>query len=175
MGLLKTRFSMHGVYQLAYCPINQIISYAFHDGAFFNTALTPELIWRLQVLKHSQSLPLHWKLEMLDIPLQRVERTPYSYELHKSLPMTYNSSREALQELGWDARFEDDIGHYNYRHWTANEVNHMFLLIERYLAGNISALDDERLLLLYLTCRLQEPLPVSRARNSRYWWTDIPI
>ncbi|KAJ5771487.1 uncharacterized protein N7511_003538 [Penicillium nucicola] len=31
--------------------------------------------------------------------------------------------RQALKELGRDARFEDDIGHYNYRRWTANEVN----------------------------------------------------
>ena len=37
--------------------------------------------------------------------------------------MTYESSRQALRELGRDARFEDDIGHYNYRRWTANEVN----------------------------------------------------
>ena len=37
---------MHGDYQVAYCPITQIISLAFHDEAFLNTALTPELIWR---------------------------------------------------------------------------------------------------------------------------------
>ncbi|BCR90303.1 uncharacterized protein ACHE_60189S [Aspergillus chevalieri] len=131
-GADGTKFFMHGDYQLAYCPINQIISYAFRDGAFLNTALTPELIWRLQVPKRSQSLPLRWKPEMLNTPLlRRVERTPYGYELHKSLPMTYNSSREALQELGRDARFEDDIGHYNYRRWTANEVNRTFTSQER--------------------------------------------
>jgi hypothetical protein len=39
--------------------------------------------------------------------------------------MTYDSSRQALKELGRDARFEDDIGHYNFRRWTANEVNSM--------------------------------------------------
>jgi hypothetical protein len=48
---------MHGDYQMAYCPINQIISLAFRDGAFVNP-LTPELIWRLQVLKRRQDLPL---------------------------------------------------------------------------------------------------------------------
>ena len=37
--------------------------------------------------------------------------------------MTYESSRRALQELGRDARFENDIGHYNFRRWAANEVN----------------------------------------------------
>ena len=125
---------MHGDYQLAYCPINQIISYAFRDGAFFNTMLSPELIWRLRVPKRHQSLPLRWKPEMLDTPLlRRVERTPYGYELDKSLPMTYDSSRQALHELGRDARFEDDIGHYNYRRWTANEVNRMSLPVERNL------------------------------------------
>lgn len=166
MVLLRTKFFMHGDYQLAYCPINQIISYAFRDGAFLNTALTPELIWRLQVPKRSQSLPLRWKPEMLNTPLlRRVERTPYGYELHKSLPMTYNSSREALQELGRDARFEDDIGHYNYRRWTANEVNRTSLLIERYLADNTSALNDEILLSLYLICRLQEPLPARSGKG----------
>jgi hypothetical protein len=61
---------------------------------------------------------------MLETPLlRRVERTPYGYELHKSSPMTYDSSRQALQELDRDARFEDGIGHYNYWCWTVNEVN----------------------------------------------------
>jgi hypothetical protein len=82
---------MHSDYQLAYCPINQIISLAFRDEAFLNTALTPELIWRLRVPKRSQSLPLQWKPEKLDTPLlRRLDRTPYGYELHKSLPMTYD-------------------------------------------------------------------------------------
>lgn len=39
--------------------------------------------------------------------------------------MTYKSSRQALRELGQDTRFENDIGHYNFRRWTANEVNRM--------------------------------------------------
>ncbi|CEL09489.1 hypothetical protein ASPCAL12624 [Aspergillus calidoustus] len=131
-GADGTKFFMHGDYQLAYCPINQIISLAFRDEAFFNTALTPELIWRLRVPKRSQSLPLRWKPEKLDTPLlRRLDRTPYGYELHKSLPMTYDSSRQALQELGRDARFEDEIGHYNYRRWTANEVNRNFTSQER--------------------------------------------
>lgn len=43
----RTKFFMHGDYQLAYCLITQIISFAFRDGAFVNTDLTPELIWRL--------------------------------------------------------------------------------------------------------------------------------
>lgn len=48
--------------------------------------------------------------------------------------MTYDSSRTALQELGRDARFEDDIGHYNYRRGTANEVNRKLPSIELTLA-----------------------------------------
>ena len=40
--------------------------------------------------------------------------------------MTYNSSRQALRELDRDARFEDDTGHYNFRRWTANELNSMW-------------------------------------------------
>ncbi|KAL4861156.1 hypothetical protein BDV12DRAFT_208310 [Aspergillus spectabilis] len=108
-GADGTKFFMHGDYQLAYYPINQIILLAFRDEAFLNTALTPELIWRLRP-------------EMLDTPLlRRLDRTPYGYELHKSLSMTYDSSRQALQELGRDARFEDDIGHYNYRNFTSQE------------------------------------------------------
>lgn len=128
---VRTKFFMHGDYQLAYCPIAQIVSFAFRDGAFANTKLTPELIWRLQVPKRSSSLPLRWKPEVLNVPLlRRFERTPYGYELHGSLPMTYESSRQALRELGRDARFEDDIGHYNFRRWAANEVNRM-LPVER--------------------------------------------
>lgn len=120
---------MHGDYQLAYCPIAQIVSFAFRDGAFVNTELTPELIWRLRVPKHTSSLPLRWKPKVLNTPiLRRFERTPYGYELHESLSMTYESSRQALKELGRDAKFEDDIGHYNFRRWTANEVNRKLLL-----------------------------------------------
>lgn len=92
---------MHGDYQLAYCPITQIISFAFRDGAFVNTELTSELIWRLRLPKRSSSLALKWKHEVLNTPLlQRFERTPYGYELHESLPMIYKSSRQALRELG---------------------------------------------------------------------------
>jgi hypothetical protein len=118
---------MHGDYKLAYCPITQITAYAFQDEAFENSALISEIIWCLKDPKRLQSLPLRWKLERLNTPLlRRLERTPYGYGLHESLSMTYDSSRQALQELGRDARFENDIGHYNYRRWTANEVNRMY-------------------------------------------------
>ncbi|KAJ5473965.1 hypothetical protein N7475_003531 [Penicillium sp. IBT 31633x] len=131
-GADGTKFFMHGDYQLAYCPIAQIIAFAFRDGAFANTDLTPELIWRLRVPRGSPSLPLRWKPELLNVPLlRRLERTPYGYGLDGSLPMTYDSSRQALKELGRDARFEDDIGHYNFRRWTANEVNKNFTSQER--------------------------------------------
>ncbi|KAI3097945.1 hypothetical protein CBS147333_9183 [Penicillium roqueforti] len=131
-GADGTKFFMHGDYQLAYCPITQIISFAFRDGAFVNAELTPELIWRLRVPKRSSSLPLHWKPEVLNMPLlRRFNRTTCGYELHPSLPMTYESSRRALQELGRDARFENDIGHYNFRRWAANEVNRNFTSQER--------------------------------------------
>ncbi|EGC45731.1 conserved hypothetical protein [Histoplasma capsulatum var. duboisii H88] len=131
-GADGTKFFMHSDYQLAYCPIAQIISFAFQDGAFANTKLTPELIWRLRVPKRSSSLALRWKPEVLNMPLlRRLEHTPYGYKLHGSLPMTYQSSREALRELGRDARFEDDIGHYNFRRWAANEVNRNFTSQER--------------------------------------------
>ncbi|QQK41882.1 hypothetical protein Pdw03_4736 [Penicillium digitatum] len=64
-GADGTKFFMHGDFQLAYCPIAQIIA------------------------------------------------------------------RQALKELGRDARFEYDIGHYNFRRWTANEVNKNFTSQER--------------------------------------------
>ncbi|KAI3193967.1 hypothetical protein CBS147311_8868 [Penicillium roqueforti] len=57
-GADGTKFFIHGDYQLAYCPITQIIAFAFRDGAFANADLTPELIWRLQVPRGSLSLPL---------------------------------------------------------------------------------------------------------------------
>jgi len=41
---IRTKFFMHGDYQLAYCPITQIILFALRDRAFVNTELTPELI-----------------------------------------------------------------------------------------------------------------------------------
>ncbi|QQK40550.1 FluG domain-containing protein [Penicillium digitatum] len=125
-GADGTKFFMHGDYRLAYCPIAQITAFAFHDGAFANTDLTLELIWRLRVSRGIPSLPLRWKPEVLNVPFLRcIERTPYGYGLDGSLPMTYDSNRHALKELGRDARFEDDVGQYNFRRWTANEVNSM--------------------------------------------------
>jgi hypothetical protein len=58
--------------------------------------------------------------------------------------MTYNSSRQALKELGRDAKFEDDIGHYNYRRWVANKVNCMSCRVEDVFA-------KQKNLKLYLT------------------------
>ncbi|KAL4946616.1 hypothetical protein BDV06DRAFT_208531 [Aspergillus oleicola] len=49
-GADGTKFFMHGNYQLAYCPINQIILLAFRDDTFLNNILTPELICQ-QALK----------------------------------------------------------------------------------------------------------------------------
>lgn len=120
----STRFFMHCDYQSAYCPIQQIVSYAFRDKAFANTALTPELIWRLRVPDHLPSLPLQWKPEVLRTPLLRqVYRTEYGLELHPSLPMSYAATREGMRELGRDAKFEGDLTLYIHRRWTANEVN----------------------------------------------------
>ncbi|KAJ5708139.1 hypothetical protein N7488_007940 [Penicillium malachiteum] len=152
MFLFRTKFFMHGDYQLAYCPIAQIVSFAFRDGAFVNKELTPELIWRLRVPKHTSSLPLRWKPEVLNTPiLRRFERTPYGHEVHESLSMTYESSRQALKELGRDAKFEDDIGHYNFRRWTANEVNRQenFVIpidVDEQLLGNFTSQERQRVL-----------------------------
>lgn len=158
---------MHGNYQLEYCLITQIISFAFCDGAFLNTELTPELIWQLRVPKCSLSLPLCWKTEVLNMPLlQRLERTPYGYELHLPLPMTHDSSQQALWELGWDARFEDDICYYNYRHWTANEVNCMSPI-----EHNLTELFQLFMIrLFFLICCLQG---ISPAKSSKECWDSL--
>ena len=118
---------MHGYYQLAYCAIAQIVSLAFRDDAFENE-LTPELIWRIKVPKYTRALPLWWKKDKLNLPLlRRVVRTQYGYGVHPTLPMTYDSSRLALKDLGEDGGFENNLGHYNFRRWTANEANRKYL------------------------------------------------
>lgn len=105
---------MHGDYQLAYCPIAQIMSLAFCDDAFENE-LTPDLIWRITVPKHTRALLLRWKEDKLDIPLLRhVVRTLYDYKVHPTLPITYDLSQLALKDLGEDGVFEDNLGHYNF-------------------------------------------------------------
>jgi hypothetical protein len=85
------------------------------------------------------------------------------------LSMTYDSSRQALKELGRDARFEDDIGHYNYRRWTANEVNRAFpatrLVLRRpHLPG------DKPLLILYLTADHRELYQPGAAEGAWPVW-----
>ena len=155
---------MHGDYQVAYCPITQIISLAFRDEAFLNTALTPELIWRLRVPKRSQSLPVRWKQEKLNLPLlRRVEQTPYGYEVHTSLPMMYDSSRQALKYLGRDAGFDDELGHYNYRGWTANEANRTSPLNKFCL--DILMAEPFSIFSMYLTRCPQGTLPVRSGRG----------
>ena len=54
---------------------------------------------------------------------RRLERTPYGYQVHPTLPINHNSGRQVLNDLGEDAGFEDVLGHYNFRRWTANEAN----------------------------------------------------
>lgn len=122
----RTKFFMHGDYQLSYCPILQIVSYAFRDNAFVNTTLSPDIIWRLKVPGHLTCIPLRWKSELLDTPLLRnVHCTEYGFKLDLSLPIAYASSRDGLRELGRNTKFEKDIIHYNYQRWAANEVNHI--------------------------------------------------
>jgi hypothetical protein len=36
----------------------------------------------------------------------------YGHEAHPALPMTYDSSRLTLKDLGEDAGFEDNLGHF---------------------------------------------------------------
>ena len=52
------KFFMHEDYQLAYCPITQIVSLAFHNDTFENE-LTLELIWWIRVLKCEDIAILH--------------------------------------------------------------------------------------------------------------------
>lgn len=58
----------------------------------------------------------------------------------KTPSMRYDLSRQAPQELGRNARFEDDIGFYNYHLWAVNEDNRefpairlIFIFVEGYL------------------------------------------
>ncbi|BCR88236.1 uncharacterized protein ACHE_40800A [Aspergillus chevalieri] len=67
-GADRTKFFMHGDYQLAYCPIAQIVSLAFWDDAFKNE-LTPELIWWIKVPRRIRALLLQWKKDKLNLPL----------------------------------------------------------------------------------------------------------
>lgn len=64
----------------------------------------------------------------MNLPLlQLVIQTQYGYRVHLTLPMTYDSSRLALKDLGEDGGFEDNLGHYNLQCWTANEANRKYL------------------------------------------------
>jgi len=62
---------------------------------------------------------------MLNIPvLRRVVRTPHNLnEVHRTLPMTYDSNRLTLINLGEDAKFKDHLSYYNFRRRIANEAN----------------------------------------------------
>ena len=115
---------MHSDYQLAYCPVLQIVTYAFRDRAFRNDGLTPEMFWRLRVPKRLFDLPIHWKDEMLDVPvLRRMRVTPTGMEVDPWLPMTYVSSNAALKHAGEGLGFKDPLTYYHFRRWVANDVN----------------------------------------------------
>ena len=72
------------------------------------------ICWRcFSGVEPSQALPLRWKKDKLNLPLlQNVVETQYGYRVHPTLPMTYDSSRLALKDLGEDGEFEDNLGHY---------------------------------------------------------------
>jgi hypothetical protein len=49
--------------------------------------------------------------------------TPSGVEVDLLLPMTYDSSNSALKDTGEALGYEAAVHHYNFRRWTANEVN----------------------------------------------------
>jgi hypothetical protein len=118
---------MHCDYLLQYCPILHIVALAFRDNAFENERLTPDLIWKLEVPKWLPSLPLRWKKDKLRLPiLRRMCQTANGPGIHSSLPMTYNHSRMALQDIGKGLGYEDELTHYCFRRWAANAINRRF-------------------------------------------------
>ncbi|KMP09863.1 hypothetical protein CISG_02623 [Coccidioides immitis RMSCC 3703] len=105
----RTKFFMHGDYQLAYCSITRIITLAFCDTVFKNDCLTPELSWCLKVPKCCESLPIYWKEDMLGVPVLG--------------DLTYNLILDVMRCLDRDAGLEDPLNSYTYQHWTANKAN----------------------------------------------------
>jgi hypothetical protein len=105
-------FFIHCDSQLAYCPITYIVALAFCDNAFENDRLTPELIWRITVLKRLHVLPLRWKKTKLKTPLLRgAEQTLYDVDVHPSFLMKYDSSNATLKGLGEGAGFRNPVVH----------------------------------------------------------------
>lgn len=66
------------------------------------------------------------------------------------VPLPEHASSNPQETFLGDAWFEDDVGHYNYRRWTANEVNRTFPAIGLVL-GRLHLHQDRPLLLQYLT------------------------
>jgi hypothetical protein len=68
----------------------------------------------------------------------------------KTPSIRYDLSRQAPQDLERDARFEDDIGFYNYRLWAINKVNREFPQFDLFL-WRVIYVGDRLLLTQYLT------------------------
>jgi Protein of unknown function (DUF3435) len=91
---------MHEDYQLAYCPLAHTTSLAFADDAFKNARLTPELLYKLRVLKRLHVLPLRFKKSISNTFIFRgTVKTVSGVHTHPTRIMLYRVANEGLKRL----------------------------------------------------------------------------
>jgi hypothetical protein len=102
-----------------------MVNLALVDNAFNAPSLTSaEKIFNHKVWGPVSCTPLHWKPEMLKIPLFRhYEQTVDGVITSPNKPLLYSHFRDCLNQLGRATGFKDKLISYCFRRGTANAIN----------------------------------------------------
>jgi hypothetical protein len=95
------------------------------DNAFDAPSLTSaDRIFNHKVWGPVSCTPLHWKLEMMKVPLFRHSTQMLDgYVTSPNKPLLYSQYKDCLNRLGCMAGFKDKLISYCFRRGTANAVD----------------------------------------------------
>ena len=126
-------YLFHEDTNLAFCPITHFLALAFADEAFAAPDLvSPEQLFKLNVIAGLNEQPLPWKKSMRNIPLfRRSVRTKDGVQILPDQALPYSTYHPSLTRLGFATGFSEITTTYCLRRATANAVNGINLHISR--------------------------------------------
>jgi Protein of unknown function (DUF3435) len=115
---------------LAFCPILHVLGLAFTDDAFASEWINcPEDLQTFRVPSHLQSLPLHWKESMLEIPVFRCAVSKGGQVITSpTKALQYATIANQNLRLGKSTGFKDPFRFYCLRKGAANAINSQYTL-----------------------------------------------
>ena len=112
---------------LGLCVIQDILMYAFLDGAFASNHIkSPRDVWRLtNVPDHRLSTPIHFKKGFEDIPVFRraIKSSEGGWMTHPTLAFQYGAAQEYEKDASKAAGFKEEGSLYKYRKGAAANLS----------------------------------------------------